>query len=340
MDANTIFKEILAVVENSSLNHSIYKTPFSATISLRSSFVKYFSDSQCAHEVKNINRKEIKTEESSILKNENIELKAQIERLDNIVKEQKLVIAEKSKKELIEKETRDSKAAKVETKLLKLKSENDQLEEKVKLAQSDCKKHKNEKDQVAKNLKLCEKASEGTDNDLKNVNIEKIAVDKKLDKIVKEMENLKKKQLIEELKCNVCAISYKSTVSLTQHIREKHQRDQVSQTKKAVANFATQTSDNATEDNSEYPCYYCDYAIKSFEDLMNHKGDCPLLDLDQDKCDQCGGNFENRTDLIDHFRNIHPEKSIVWCDFCQAGFETIEELQCHIRIEHRNYLPG
>ena len=48
------------------------------------------------------------------------------------------------------------------------------------------------------------------------------------------MENLKKKQLIEELKCKVCAISYKSTVSLTQHIREKHQRDQVSQTKKLL----------------------------------------------------------------------------------------------------------
>ena len=133
MDANTIFKEILAVVENSSLNHFIYKTPFSATISLKSSFVKYFSDSQCAHEVKNINRKEIRTEESSIMKNENIELKAQIERLDSIVQEQKLVIAEKSKKGFIEKETRDSKAAKVETELLKLKSELTRLKKKLSL---------------------------------------------------------------------------------------------------------------------------------------------------------------------------------------------------------------
>ena len=36
-------------------------------------------------------------------------------------------------------------------------------------------------DQVAKNLKACEKALEGTEHDLRNVNVEKIAVDKKLD---------------------------------------------------------------------------------------------------------------------------------------------------------------
>ena len=92
-------------------NHSIYKTPFSTTILLKISFVKYYSESQSEHEVKNINRKESNREEMRMLKNENIEMKAQIKELQNMVEEQKLVIAENSKKEFTEKETREGKAA-------------------------------------------------------------------------------------------------------------------------------------------------------------------------------------------------------------------------------------
>ena len=127
-------------------------------------------------------------------------------------------------------------------------------------------------------------------------------------------------------------------MTLTQHIREKHHKDQVCQTRKTVANVTIQTDDD--EVNSEYPCYYCDYWITSYEDLVNHKEDCPVLDIRDDKCDQCDARFKLRTDLMDHYKNIHPEISIIWCDFCQAGFDMIEELQCHIRIEHRDYLPG
>ena len=112
-----------------------------------------------------------------------------------------------------------------------------------------------------------------------------------------------------------------------------------------------------TSDFVKYPCFYCDEEIIDLKILQKHqdkctetgivheqiadqKDNCPVLDMAQDDCDQCGAKFEYRTDLIEHFKHNHPEVSIVWCDFCQAGFEAIEELQCHIRVEHRNYLPG
>ena len=89
-------------------------------------------------------------------------MKAQIKELENIVEEQKLVIAEKTKKEFNDKETRHCKATKAEVR--KLKSENEQLESKVKLAQSD---FKMEKDQVVKKLKASVEALEAMKNDLK-----------------------------------------------------------------------------------------------------------------------------------------------------------------------------
>ena len=44
MDANVIFKNILNHIESSPLNFMVNKTPFSATISLKSSFAKRYDD--------------------------------------------------------------------------------------------------------------------------------------------------------------------------------------------------------------------------------------------------------------------------------------------------------
>ena len=65
--------------------------------------------------------------------------------------------------------------------------------------------------------------------------MEKMVVQKKKDKLIKEMEIIQKMLAIEKLKCKVCAISLESSVHLTQHIRETHHRDQVCQTTKSVS---------------------------------------------------------------------------------------------------------
>ena len=45
MTATKRFENLLKTIEDSNLNYSIHNTPFSATISLKCSFVKRFSDS-------------------------------------------------------------------------------------------------------------------------------------------------------------------------------------------------------------------------------------------------------------------------------------------------------
>ena len=172
---------------------------------------------------------------------------------------------------------------------------------------------------------------------------DKVELKEKLENAILELDAVKKEKGIEnnnelKIKCSLCDADFVQAIELRQHVRAKHCKDQVSQTRTFNKVVSTQTEENI--ETCEHPCFYCDYVITSFEDLINHKGDCPVLDINQDKCDQCEAKFEYRSDLIDHYKDNHPEISIIWCDFCQAGFETLEDLQCHIRMEHRNYLPG
>ena len=93
-------------------------------------------------------------------------------------------------------------------------------------------------------------------------------LEKKLDDCVLELDSLKQKQLVEnnnivKLKCSVGAIHFDSGVSLRQHIREKHHKDQVSQTRTSSVEDLKQTDDNTENLNCEYPCFYCGENVNS-----------------------------------------------------------------------------
>ena len=45
MDASKSFQELMNQIENSKLNYVIHKTPFSANISVKRSFIKYHDES-------------------------------------------------------------------------------------------------------------------------------------------------------------------------------------------------------------------------------------------------------------------------------------------------------
>ena len=115
MTAEKRFEHLLKSIEESNLNYSIQKTPFSATISLKCSFVKRFSDSlnkpwQCPQKkevTENLQFEKLK-EQNDVLRKELSELRVKFDeeasRLENLYKSEKgkLKNAEKQIAELRE----------------------------------------------------------------------------------------------------------------------------------------------------------------------------------------------------------------------------------------------
>ena len=87
MDASQVFNNLLKGIENSKLNYFMSKTPFSATISLKSSFVKKFNSAVQIEEdgnLKSLSRKCVNDEENNakVTEAENCLLKAKIKNLE------------------------------------------------------------------------------------------------------------------------------------------------------------------------------------------------------------------------------------------------------------------
>ena len=83
MAATSRFEEVLSSISNSKLNFSIYKTPFSAQISLKNSFAKYFKENE---EHDNVTRGKVIDTEQINLKSEPVKLEERkeiIEEKDN-----------------------------------------------------------------------------------------------------------------------------------------------------------------------------------------------------------------------------------------------------------------
>ena len=120
MEANQIFPNILAAVENSSLNYLINKTPFSATISWKSSFVKHYSEAHSESKV------EIDPDKTKYLKSEQ---SLKIIALEDVVEQQKRVIEEKCMEEKMAISLADSKAAEFREEVLRMRSEKCKLED-------------------------------------------------------------------------------------------------------------------------------------------------------------------------------------------------------------------
>ena len=123
MEANKIFNDILHYVENSRLNFSMSRTPFSATISLKRSFI---DDKQSVYSKTQLSRSELETTVDKLTA-DNEEMKMKLKKVENdfYEAEQKKVKAE----ELYKMEKGKNKAAtevegQFRSELLKVKAEN------------------------------------------------------------------------------------------------------------------------------------------------------------------------------------------------------------------------
>ena len=347
MAAYEIFNDVISYVENSNLNYFINKTPFSATISIKSSLIKRHETApEPGIKFKDSDYKDNLMEENAMLKEKlKFAEKAADEMKEVIEVKKRLESARAVDKEII-KDLEDQIAG-FRSEILTVKRDKNKtsqkykaLEEEFALTEENRNNLKEENKDLENKVKTKNKLVADKTSECQQLINDKVKLKERLENALSELNAVKKeKDTVNnnelKLKCSMCDSDFVQAVDLRKHVRSNHCKDQVSQTRTFNKIVSTQTEENI--ETCEYPCFYCDNVITSIEDLMQHKGDCPVY---QDKCDQCDAKFRYRSDLIDHYKTKHPEMSLVWCDFCQAGFEGLEELQGHIRIEHRNYLPG
>ena len=126
-----------------------------------------------------------------------------------------------------------------------------------------------------------------------NLNKEIITLKSRLDASRVELEAMRQKEnnSIVDYLCRFCGKKFCEENKLIDHVRELHVQTANIQTEEVhFCEASIHTEENI--DTSEYPCFYCDHGITSFEDLMKHKYDCPVLDRYEDKCDHCDAKFE------------------------------------------------
>ena len=100
MEANHVFNKLLSAIEHSKLNYVITRrTPFSASVCFKSSFVKHFSE-EVYSDIKNMqtSAQETISEREKHLECETKDQRSKIAELESIIEEQKVVIVEERAK--------------------------------------------------------------------------------------------------------------------------------------------------------------------------------------------------------------------------------------------------
>ena len=353
MEATKVFKKLLNEIESSQLNYVINKTPFTATIVLKSSFIKYFNQPTTSGEYI-----AVKTEPENKLENDDFNKK-----LVNIKKEKETL------ESMLQSERHNVKALENEIggfreELLIVKKEKHELEAQLKRQKKKASEIKEEQTRLCEvNKDLERQIVYKTEKlDAKNEECKVLqdinsSVRTELDQCVQKVNLMKLESQVEkkvDFKCNYCDMIFECKVQLSEHVRADHIKHQVSQTRmKKVENF-TQTEEIFENYDLEYPCFYCNQGMTT-NNLETHQSECCELgsvvyedEVSQSvllpastifPCDQCNSEFSDRGELQNHYTTTHPERLLYWCDFCGSKCENLIDLQYHIRSVHRNLLP-
>ena len=303
MAAYRVFNEVLNEIEASKLNYVITKTPFSATIVIKSSFIKYF-DQPTSAEI-------VKKEPEAKVENEEISKKLVTMKQENRTLEYMLEI-EKNKVKVLEDQEGDFR-----DELLKIKKEKHESNKQLKTHKTQLSEVKEEQ----RNISIVNKDLEGKIvqqiEELETKNHECEALNEKNRSMKKELQECMLKLDLLKLEpqvkdkvgfiCSHCDNSFESRFQLSEHVREAHVKHKVSQTKvKHVEKFA-QTEDLNENYNLEYPCFYCGQRLTNNEsNLEIHLPECCELgsvifeDAPIFPCDQCSEGYSDISDLKNH----------------------------------------
>ena len=262
MAAKTIFNDLLKSIEDSNLNYVMSKTPFSAAISIKSSFIKRFGSVES--DVKNFDK--VKKEQNAddlegklaIIEDENLKLKEKLLNSEQVSKSQKVWI-DNLKKDMDVKERFEDLYVDTKDKLV-------ESEKQIANLRSDLLKVKAEKKDLGVKCKVLVEKNEHLAADINQIKHENETMEKQKtimsDKILKfEKEKLdteKYKATIEQLElqmhlknieekeksCKFCECKTNNEDNLADHTRTKHYEDKESQYQETF---------------EEYHCFYCNF---------------------------------------------------------------------------------
>ena len=344
MNANATFKTILHQIESSHLNYSMSKTPFSASISLKSSFIKRFEGEEIKPEVSVDARSDVEK-----LRQENGELKVCIKNLEKLLASQKAAIDDNFKQAKDNSKIAEEEMAVHREEWIQIKKEKNKLGAQVKTLQvdndhliSEIKFYKNEAEECNKALTKSTKKHEE-----KLVKIERENEHLKVNEKDSQTQILELKQKIEQLKpsvkkkesgtqtessCNLCAKIFLAEHELIQHVKSHHckkTKDTFSQTSEVVFFL-------------EYECFYCGFLIESENSLLEHRVVCkPPGDKDFIKNVKINVKSENRNQMElpqSYLLQIQAHNGRPYqCDICQESFDYTTMFEMHKMFSHQGH---
>ena len=336
MDANIMFKYLLNQIENSELNFSMTKTPFSATISLKSSFIKRFNSLVVSQEdVKNRAVDDV----DAILEAENKKKKTELQNLEETVANQKVALDEQLKKVKDTLKAAEDQKGVFRAELLKVKNERNKLSARLKSLEDeneqlriDAKMLKTENNEIKKKAIDDKKKREIEVKDLKK---EKEVLETNVCHLSSQIEALEQQVNhfdMKKFECPICDHKVENLEKMKNQVRTNHMKEKYSQVEKGY-------KDEANEPQfCKYPCFYCGKHITSVCDLENHIPVCmEIHDFTAYQCDVCGAQCADDSGLGRHRTKYNylgtckaeAETELFYCDICPLNYKTFAELKFH-----------
>ena len=354
MTAANRFENLSKTIEESNLNYSIHKTPFSATISLKCSFVKRFSNihddsSNKSHQFQQ-NSDGTEKLEFEQLKKENDKFKKELSELRDRCDTEKSRLEDlyRSEKQIVD----------LREEVLDVKREKHKMSADLKLVKSSLSASEIETNQlnlkvvsVEKVLKDKVNLAEAKDAEIADLKVRVEELQQVLDVANEKLSktHTKSKKENQYLSCNSCDFKVKSIHHMKDHVRKQHSQSKACQYK--------------IEENSyfeSYPCFYCEKVITSKEELEEHYITCSdVIMMDENdqevpdqfykcyySCDMCIEKFSCLEDLGGHRSVFHGLGALKMrhplelydCDICPLIYNTELELEDHVESCHMDFV--
>ena len=310
MDANHIFQNVIQYIEKSELNYFMSKTPYSANISLKSSFIKSVVEDKIATvdlEEENLRlKKELRNTETTLKETKRLDTNCKESTFE---KERFKNLYEKGKDKIKDLE---SQIAEFRTELLKLKSCKNKISQKLKANEDNLSRLNDENIVLKHEITALKDNLINSDKIIKFKECEIGKVNNENDSLQIKLQNLNQREInntctSSRFSCELCEKRTNLQTELRDHVRNIHQKHQSSQTVEIkVSEVSTVSHDDFESEEAipcmiakefeEYPCFYCDEIFKEEKDIQIHNLSCheaALSSVCDYVCDKCSAKCPN-----------------------------------------------